>query len=87
MGHCFSHLTKADRYKIEALLNNGHSAKEIAAEIHVHISTMNNGSITIRVKYWAGKLLQCASENALTRYKNKFSIFFAFTIDISVCGL
>ena len=40
MGHCFSHLTKADRYKIEALLNNGHSAKEIAAEIHVHISTI-----------------------------------------------
>ena len=40
MGHCFSHLTKTDRYKIEALLNNGHSAKEIAAEIHVHISTI-----------------------------------------------
>lgn len=40
MGHCFRHLTKADRYKIEALLNNGHSAKEIAAEIHVHISTI-----------------------------------------------
>ncbi|MBS6777454.1 MAG: hypothetical protein KH222_07775, partial [Butyricicoccus pullicaecorum] len=31
---------------------------------------------------WAGKLLQCASANALTHYKNKFSIFFAFTIDI-----
>ncbi len=40
MGHCFSHLSKTDRYKIEALLNNGHSAKEIAAEIHVHISTV-----------------------------------------------
>lgn len=40
MGHCFSHLTKPDRYKIEALLNNGHSVKEIAAEIHVHISTV-----------------------------------------------
>lgn len=40
MGHYFSHLTKTDRYKIEALLNNGHSAKEIAAEIHVHISTV-----------------------------------------------
>ena len=34
------------------------------------------------MKYWAGKLLQCASANALTRYKNKFSFFFAFTIDI-----
>ena len=34
------------------------------------------------MKYWAGKLLQCASANALTHYKNKFSIFFAFTIDI-----
>lgn len=40
MGHYFSHLTKTDRYKIEALLNNGHSANEIAAEIHVHISTV-----------------------------------------------
>lgn len=40
MGHHFSHLSKTDRYKIEALLNNGHSAKEIAAEIHVHISTI-----------------------------------------------
>lgn len=40
MGHHFSHLTKTDRYKIEALLNNGHSPKDIAAEIHVHISTI-----------------------------------------------
>lgn len=40
MGHYFSHLSKSDRFKIEALLNNGHSAKEIAAEIHVHISTV-----------------------------------------------
>ncbi|WP_298019434.1 IS30 family transposase [uncultured Dysosmobacter sp.] len=40
MGHFFSHLTKTDRYKIEALLNAGHSKKEIAAEIHVHISTI-----------------------------------------------
>lgn len=39
------------------------------------------------MKYWAGKLLQCASENALTRYKNKFSIFFAFTIDICVADI
>jgi len=40
VGHYFSHLTKTDRYKIEALLNAGHSVKEIAAEIHVHISTI-----------------------------------------------
>lgn len=40
MGHVFSHLSKTDRYKIEALLNCGHDAKEIAEEIHVHISTI-----------------------------------------------
>jgi len=40
MGHCFSHLTKTDRFKIEALLNAGRSKQEIADEIHVHISTI-----------------------------------------------
>lgn len=40
MGHCFSHLSKTDRYKIEALLNQGHSKREIADELHVHISTI-----------------------------------------------
>ena len=40
MGHCFSHLSKTDRYKIEALLNTGHSKQEIADELHVHISTI-----------------------------------------------
>ena len=27
MGHVFSHLSKTDRYKIEALLNQGHTGK------------------------------------------------------------
>ena len=40
MGHYFSHLSKTDRYKIEALLNKKHSVKEIAEEIHVHVSTI-----------------------------------------------
>lgn len=40
MGHVFSHLSKGDRYKIETALNMGHSPKEIAAELHVHISTI-----------------------------------------------
>lgn len=40
MGHVFSHLTKGDRYKIENALNMGHTPKEIAAELHVHISTI-----------------------------------------------
>jgi IS30 family transposase len=40
MGHCFCHLTRTDRFKIEALLNRGHPPKEIAEEIHVHISTV-----------------------------------------------
>lgn len=40
MGHLFNHLSKTDRFKIEALLNTGHSSKEIAEEIHVHISTV-----------------------------------------------
>lgn len=40
MGHKFSHLQKSDRYKIEVLLNAGHSAQEIADAIHVHVSTI-----------------------------------------------
>ena len=40
MGHVFSHLSKTDRYKIEALLNQGHTKREIADELHVHISTI-----------------------------------------------
>jgi IS30 family transposase len=40
MGHRFSHLSKYDRYKIEALLNAGHSKREIAEQLHVHISTI-----------------------------------------------
>ena len=36
----FKHLTKADRIKIETLLNAGHSKKEIANILHVHISTI-----------------------------------------------
>ena len=39
------------------------------------IKELEQWIITIRVKYWAGKLLKCASANALTRYKNKFSFF------------
>jgi len=40
MGHCFSHLSKADRYKIEALLRAHRPAREIAEIVHVHISTI-----------------------------------------------
>lgn len=40
MGHYFSHLTPTDRRTIEALLNAKRPIKEIAAEIHVHISTI-----------------------------------------------
>ena len=37
------------------------------------------------MKYWAGKLLQCASANALTRYKNKFS--YSIEAEEEVLGL
>ncbi len=40
MGHYFSHLTPTDRRTIEALLNAKRPIKEIAAVIHVHISTI-----------------------------------------------
>ncbi|MGF0032592.1 IS30 family transposase [Bariatricus sp. SGI.154] len=36
----FKHLTKADRIKIEALTKAGHSVAEIAAQLHVHRSTI-----------------------------------------------
>jgi IS30 family transposase len=40
VGHCFCHLSKTDRYKIEALLNRHHSPREIAEDLHVHKSTV-----------------------------------------------
>ena len=40
MGHCFSHLTKTDRYKIEALLKAKQKPQEIADIIHVNVSTI-----------------------------------------------
>ncbi len=40
MARIFTHLTKADRIKIEALKKAGHSVKEIADLIHVHRSTI-----------------------------------------------
>lgn len=40
MGHCFSHLTKTDRYKIEALLAAKHTPREIADQLKIHISTV-----------------------------------------------
>lgn len=40
MGHCFGHLTPTDRRTIEALLNAKRPIKEIAAEVHVHVSTI-----------------------------------------------
>lgn len=39
MGHCFSHLQLTDRRKIEYGLNRGDTPKQIAAELHVHVST------------------------------------------------
>ncbi|MCI9235679.1 MAG: IS30 family transposase [Anaerotruncus sp.] len=40
MGHCFSHLTKTDRYKIEAALLAGEKPQAIADRLHVHVSTI-----------------------------------------------
>ena len=40
MGHCFSHLQITDRRKIEYGLNRGDTPKQIAAELHVHVSTI-----------------------------------------------
>lgn len=40
MGKIFNHLSKTDRFKIEALLNTKHAPAEIATEINVHISTI-----------------------------------------------
>lgn len=54
MGHAFSHLSKTDRYKIEALLNRGHSKREIADELHVHISTIYREIKRARWQYLDG---------------------------------
>ncbi|WP_322204641.1 helix-turn-helix domain-containing protein, partial [Acutalibacter intestini] len=40
MGHYFSHLTKTDRYKLEAALLAGEKPQVIADRLHVHVSTI-----------------------------------------------
>lgn len=40
MGHFFSHLTKTDRYKLEAALLAGEKPQAIADRLHVHVSTI-----------------------------------------------
>lgn len=40
MGHCFSHLTLTDRYKLEAALLAGEKPQAIADRLHVHVSTI-----------------------------------------------
>lgn len=40
MGHCFSHLTLTDRYKLEAALLAGEKPQAIADKLHVHVSTI-----------------------------------------------
>lgn len=40
MGKKYSHLTYNKRLKMDVMLRHGHSAKEIAAELDVHISTV-----------------------------------------------
>lgn len=40
MGHCFSHLTLTDRYRIEDALQDGKKPQEIADKLHVHVSTI-----------------------------------------------
>ena len=40
MGHFFSHLTKTDRYKLEAALLAGEKPQAIANRLHVHVSTI-----------------------------------------------
>ena len=40
MGHCFSHLTKTDRYKLEAALLAKEKPQAIADRLHVHVSTI-----------------------------------------------
>ena len=40
MGHCFSHLSLTDRYKLEAALLAGEKPQAIADKLHVHVSTI-----------------------------------------------
>ena len=40
MGHYFSHLSKTDRYKLEAALLAGEKPQAIADRLHVHVSTI-----------------------------------------------
>ena len=37
----FTHLTETNRYKIEQMIKEGYSTREIAAALHVHVSTIN----------------------------------------------
>lgn len=40
MGHKFCHLTKTDRYRIEALIRAKQKPRQIAQQLHVHASTI-----------------------------------------------
>ena len=37
----FSHLTEVNRFKIERMIRDGYSSREIADALHVHVSTIN----------------------------------------------
>ena len=37
----FTHLTETNRYKIEQMIKEGYSTRQIAAALHVHVSTIN----------------------------------------------
>ena len=41
MPRKFSHLTETNRYKIEQMIKEGYSTRQIAAALHVHVSTIN----------------------------------------------
>lgn len=63
MGHHHSHLTLSDRRTIEALLNANRPPKEIAAAIHVHVSTIYREVNRARMVQLTSELIEVEKYN------------------------
>ncbi|NBI17534.1 helix-turn-helix domain-containing protein, partial [Neglectibacter sp. 59] len=76
MGHCFSHLTKTDRYKLEAALLAGEKPQTIADRLHVHVSTIYREKNRARMKQLTTDLVEVDRYNpdeAHRRYRENLS--------------
>lgn len=76
MGHCFSHLTITDRYKLEAALLAKEKPQAIADKLHVHVSTIYREKNRARMVQLTSELVEIDRYNpdeAHRRYRENLS--------------